>query len=164
MVPNAYFSTPEKKEELRRWLWQGQETARADKGTAGAVALDKWGNLAAATSTGGLTGKASGRIGDSPIIGAGTYADNHTCAVSCTGDGEHIIRMVAAHEVAALIRLGGLGLQSACNQVLQQLQPFGGDAGIMALSRNGVAGFAHNSERFYRSWVSEAGKIRAAIY
>lgn len=137
----------------------------ADHGTAGAVALDRYGNLAAATSTGGLTNKMEYRVSDSAMIGAGTYADNKSCAVSCSGDGEYMIRTVASHEIASLIRHSGLSLKEACHIVLhERLNPFGGDAGIMALDAKGNLHYAFNTPRFYRGWKTSDGYSGTAIY
>jgi beta-aspartyl-peptidase (threonine type) len=138
-VPNSHFATERRRLELEQTLRgelpQGIESLT---GTVGAVALDSEGNLAAATSTGGTTGKRWGRVGDSPIIGAGTYAANDCCAVSATGHGEFFIRAVVAHEIAALIRYRGLGVQQAADEVvLGQLTRMGGSGGVIAIGRDG---------------------------
>ncbi len=133
-------------------------------GTVGAVALDTSGNLAAATSTGGMTNKRWGRVGDSPLIGAGTWADNRTCAISCTGDGEYFIRAVVAHEVAALMRHGGLSLQQACDVVvMRDLVEIGGEGGLVAVDAAGNVCLPFNSEGMYRAWRSEDGE-GVAVY
>ena len=134
-------------------------------GTVGAVALDSHGLLAAATSTGGMTNKKWGRLGDSPIIGAGTWADNRTCAISCTGDGEYFIRAVAAHEVHALMRHGGLSLQQACDVVvMRDLVEIGGEGGLVAVDSAGNVCLPFNSEGMYRAWRKEDGEEGVAIY
>jgi beta-aspartyl-peptidase (threonine type) len=120
-------------------------------GTVGAVALDRQGNLAAATSTGGMTNKRYMRIGDTPVVGAGTYASNATCAVSATGQGEHIIRMVAAYDVAALMEYRGMTLEEAANHVIhEKLKAVGGDAGLIAIDRTGTIVMPFNTPGMYR--------------
>jgi beta-aspartyl-peptidase (threonine type) len=134
-------------------------------GTVGAVALDNAGNLAAGTSTGGITGKRVGRVGDSPIIGAGTYADNKTCAVSATGDGEYFIRTSCARTIAALIEYKGLSLKEASRTVLfDQIKPLGGNGGVIALNARGELAFTFTTEGMYRAYVTEAGEKRVLIY
>jgi beta-aspartyl-peptidase (threonine type) len=134
-------------------------------GTVGAVALDKHGNIAAATSTGGMTNKRYGRVGDSPIIGSGTYARNETCAVSCTGSGEFFLRGVVAYEVSALIEFKGLSLQGACDEVIQKrLLELGGDGGLIALDRNGDHALVFNTEGMYRGFIKEGEKASVSIY
>lgn len=120
-------------------------------GTVGAVALDVHGNVAAATSTGGMTNKKFGRVGDSPMIGAGTYASNETCAVSCTGSGEYFIRGVVAYDVSCLVEYKGLELQEACDVVIQdRLRKMGGDGGLIAVDHFGIPVFSFNTEGMYR--------------
>ncbi len=134
-------------------------------GTVGAVALDKSGNLAAGTSTGGITGKRVGRVGDSPIIGAGTYANNKTCAVSATGDGEYFIRTSCARTIAALIEYKNLPLNEASRTVLfDQIKPLGGDGGVIVLNARGELAFTFTTEGMYRAYVTEAGEKRVLIY
>lgn len=124
-------------------------------GTVGAVALDRQGNLAAATSTGGLTNKRWGRIGDSPIIGAGTYASNMSCGVSGTGTGEYFIRATVAREICALIEYKGLSVQAAADEVVQnRLKAMGGDGGVIALAANGDIAWSFNTEGMYRASLS----------
>src|SRR4029078_1635215 len=113
-------------------------------GTVGAVALDKDGNLASATATGGTTNKMPGRIGDTPVIGAGTYANNQTCAVSCTGDGEYFIRTAAAHELSALMEYRGMKLQEAAQTALDTVRKIGGEGGLIAIDRNGEIALPFN--------------------
>src|SRR5204862_4658023 len=127
-VPNRWFVTPERRRQLDELLAQGSDAFDADikYGTIGAVAFDNQGHVAAATSTGGLTAKRWGRIGDSPLIGAGTYADDHSAAVSATGSGEYFIRAVAAHQLAERVRLGGISLQVVLDAVLAVIGCLGG--------------------------------------
>jgi beta-aspartyl-peptidase (threonine type) len=133
-------------------------------GTVGAVALDKDGNLAAATSTGGTTNKLPGRIGDTPVIGAGTYANNQTCAVSCTGDGEYFIRAVAAHEVSALMKYRGMTLQDAAQTALDSVKQLGGTGGLIAIDRNGDIALPFNTNGMYRGYIDPNGKFVVEIY
>jgi beta-aspartyl-peptidase (threonine type) len=133
-------------------------------GTVGAVARDSHGNLAAATSTGGTTNKHPGRVGDSPVIGAGTYADNATCAVSCTGDGEFFIRAAVAHQVSALIELGGMSLSEAAARALAHAQELGGTGGLIAVDKNGNVTLPFNTSGMYRGHLSEDGKFVIEIY
>lgn len=134
------------------------------KGTVGAVALDQEGNLAAATSTGGLTNKSYGRVGDSPFIGAGTYANNLSCAVSCTGDGEYFIRNVAAHDVAAMVDYAGITLKEACERVVRKIGALGGDGGIIAVNRDGTVEMAFNSNGMYRGFRISGEEPEVLIY
>ncbi|TNE61325.1 MAG: isoaspartyl peptidase/L-asparaginase [Alphaproteobacteria bacterium] len=134
-------------------------------GTVGAVARDTHGNLAAGTSTGGMTNKAHGRIGDSPIIGAGTYANNASCAVSATGHGEFFIRATVAHSICALMEYGGLDLQAAADRiVMQQLVEMGGDGGIIAVDKNGNMSQTFNTPGMFRGKVGSDTPASVAIY
>ena len=134
-------------------------------GTVGAVALDRHGHLAAATSTGGMTNKRYGRVGDSPIIGAGTYANDDTCAVSCTGHGELFIKAVVAHDVACLIEYKGMSLQAACDEVvLDKLVKIGGEGGLIAIDNKGNIALCFNSEGMYRGYKKWDGTQEVAIY
>lgn len=135
-----------------------------NKGTVGAVALDKEGNLAAATSTGGLVNKNYGRIGDSPVIGAGTYANNSTCAVSCTGDGEYFIRGVIAYDISALIEYGKYSLKEACGHVIGRLGTMGGDGGVIAIDKNGNIEMFFNSNGMYRGFWKEGFEPEVFIF
>ncbi|MCC6385683.1 MAG: isoaspartyl peptidase/L-asparaginase [Bacteroidia bacterium] len=133
-------------------------------GTVGAVAIDSYGNVAAATSTGGLTNKPPGRIGDTPIIGAGTYASNQTCAVSCTGDGEFFIRGIVAYDVACLIEYSGLSLEQACNKViLEKLTKSGGEGGLIAINRDSQVVMVFNTPGMYRGMIKN-GKVLTSIF
>ncbi len=133
-------------------------------GTVGAVALDFFGNVAAATSTGGMTNKRFGRVGDSPLIGCGTYADNQSCAVSATGHGEYFIRSVLAHDVAARMRYGNLSLEQACQQALSALGELGGQGGLIAIDTQGHWAMPFNNGRMYRGWMRSDGTYDVAIY
>lgn len=134
-------------------------------GTVGAVALDIHGNIAAATSTGGMTNKKFGRVGDSPIIGAGTYANNLTCAVSCTGSGEYFLRGVVAYDVSCLMEYKGMSLEDACNEVIHhRLQNIGGDGGLIAADANGNITLAFNTEGMYRAAKNNDGFQEISIY
>jgi beta-aspartyl-peptidase (threonine type) len=134
-------------------------------GTVGAVACDVHGNLAAATSTGGMTNKMFNRVGDTPLIGSGTWADNNTCAVSCTGHGEFFIRWVAAYDIACLVEYKGLSLKAACEQVvLDKLVKAGGEGGIIAVDRSNDIQLIFNSEGMYRGSIQEDGQAQVAIY
>ena len=133
-------------------------------GTVGAVALDQNGNLAAATSTGGTTNKRAGRVGDSPVIGAGTYANNITCAVSATGDGEYFIRATVAHDVSALMEYCGMSLQEAAQSVLDKVAKLGGSGGLIAIDRQGDVALPFNTSGMYRGYVDPNGKFVVEIY
>lgn len=134
-------------------------------GTVGAVAIDQKGNLAAATSTGGVTNKKYGRIGDSPVIGAGTYANNQTCAVSCTGYGEDFIRGVVAYDLSCLMEYRKLSLKDAAKFLVQEKLPLvNGDGGLIAVGYDGTIAIEFNSEGMYRGWVLEGEAQQTAIY
>ena len=169
LVPGSYFYTE------RRWK-QLEEAQKAERtagiqddigyfGTVGAVARDKDGNLAAATSTGGMTNKRWGRVGDSPIIGAGTYADNATCAVSATGSGEYFIRAVVAHEICARVRLSGVTAAKAAHDVIHgKLREIGGDGGIIVVDKDGAISLEFNTEGMFRGARDSKGRREVAIY
>lgn len=163
--PTEHFITEER---MDWWKHEKNKPVREfdrDSGTAGAVALDVNGDLAAATSTGGLMMKRKGRVGDSSAIGAGTYADNHTCAVSCSGTGENIIRAVAAHEICCLLKYEKMSLSDACEKTMQQkLTPFGGQAGLVALDSKGSIKFVFNTPRMYRASITTSGEPQILLY
>jgi beta-aspartyl-peptidase (threonine type) len=143
------------------------KTPGGDKkfGTVGCVALDKYGNLAAGTSTGGMTNKKWGRIGDSPVIGAGTYANNKTCAVSCTGHGEYFIRNVVAYDVAAMMEYKGFTLEQAANEVVtKKLKEQGGEGGLIAIDPKGNITMPFNTPGMYRGYMKKDGKPWVGIY
>ena len=134
-------------------------------GTVGAVALDMFGNLAAATSTGGMTNKLPGRVGDSPLVGAGCYANNASVAVSCTGTGEVFIRALAAYDIAALMDYGGLSLSEACERVvMEKLPALGGSGGLIAVDHEGNVALPFNSEGMYRAWGYAGDTPTTGIY
>jgi beta-aspartyl-peptidase (threonine type) len=137
-----------------------EEDPKKKMGTVGAVARDQHGNLAAATSTGGMTNKRYSRIGDSPIIGAGTFADNRTCAISCTGHGEFFLRAVVAHDISCLMEYRGLSLAEACRIVVHdKLAPMGGEGGLVAVDAAGNIALPFNSEGMYRASLSSADGV-----
>src|SRR5690606_19851642 len=134
-------------------------------GTVGAVACDQNGNLAAATSTGGMTNKKWGRVGDSPMIGAGNYANNYTCAVSCTGSGEFFVRGVVAYDVSCLMEYKGYTLQQAADEVIMnRILKIGGDGGLIAVDANGNVVMPFNTEGMYRGYKTSNGEVNVAIY
>jgi beta-aspartyl-peptidase (threonine type) len=133
-------------------------------GTVGAVAVDSAGHVAAATSTGGLTAKRWGRIGDSPLIGAGTYADDRACAVSATGAGEYFIRLGVAHEICARVRLAGETIEDAADRVIAQVAALGGAGGVIVVGPDGSGGWAFNTAGMYRGMISHDAPAEIAIY
>jgi beta-aspartyl-peptidase (threonine type) len=152
----SYFHTQSRLDALRR-------NVKHHHGTAGAVALDREGNLAAATSTGGFTGKLPGRIGDSPIIGAGTWADNGSCAVSGTGHGELFMRSALAHDVAARMRYRGASMQRAARAALALIKRLGGDGGLVAVDRRGNVAMPFNSQAMLRACIGRDGRALVKI-
>src|SRR5262249_51174459 len=134
-------------------------------GTVGTVALDRNGNLAAGTATGGMTNKRPGRLGDSPIIGAGTYADNEACGVSCTGHGEFFIRYAVAHDIVALVKYKGLSVQQAADEVIKEkLGKVNGEGAVIVLDTKGNVAVSFNSERMFRGWITEDGKVHIVAF
>jgi len=195
LVDPKYFWTQERWDALQKILKEEKEKSEKDKvksknldvvpgnksairdprsamelpynkfGTVGAVALDKDGNLAAGTSTGGMTNKKYGRVGDAPIIGAGTYANNNSCAVSATGWGEYFIRLGVARDICSLMEYRALPIQNAADLVIKQkLQKLGGDGGIIAMDKFGFMGISFNSEGMYRAYINSEGKPVVEIY
>lgn len=171
-VPNNYFITERRKNALKRV--QEKEAAKVSFydpfirdskfGTVGCVALDQAGNLAAGTSTGGMTNKKWDRIGDAPIIGAGTYANNISCGVSATGWGEFFIRSVVAHDIAALVEYKGMDITSAAKTVLQKVADLGGDGGVIVLDRKGNVAMEFNTAGMYRAHMDAQGNQNIMIY
>ena len=157
-VPNDFFVLPERRRQLNEALAAGHAADPIKYGTIGAVAVDVRGNVAAATSTGGITAKRWGRVGDSPLIGAGTYADNRAAAISATGSGEYFIRAVAAHEVAARIRLTGEKLQQAIDAVLTDIASLGGKGGLIAVGPDGEAAWGFTTPAMYRGMADATGR------
>jgi beta-aspartyl-peptidase (threonine type) len=165
-VANRYFVTERRVKELAAALGGAQlpDGHESLMGTVGAVALDDAGNLAAATSTGGMTGKRWGRVGDSPIIGAGTYAANDCCAVSATGHGEFFIRATVAHEVASLVRYAGKNVVEAADVVVRdQLKRLGGEGGVIAIGRDGAIALPFNSRGMLRGSIDAQGRLYTGI-
>ncbi len=168
------FSTPERYAQLLAARTVGEtvldhSASPLDEnnkmGTVGAVALDMFGNLAAATSTGGMTNKLPGRVGDSPLVGAGCYANNASVAVSCTGTGEVFIRALAAYDIAALMDYGGLSLSEACERVvMEKLPALGGSGGLIAIDHEGNVALPFNSEGMYRAWGYAGDTPTTGIY
>lgn len=159
IVDPSYFYTEERYQQLREALDKDKH------GTVGCVALDKSGNLAAGTSTGGMTGKRYNRIGDTPIIGAGTYANNNTCAVSSTGHGEFFIRYTVAHDISALMEYKGLSLDSAARLVVKEkLVKAGGSGGVICVDKNGNISMPFNSEGMFRGYATSDGKKGIFIF
>ncbi|HJW96518.1 MAG TPA: isoaspartyl peptidase/L-asparaginase [Thermoanaerobaculia bacterium] len=168
--PSYFWTEPRWKALQEELMKENQHSARDENrdkkfGTVGAVALDKNGDLAAGTSTGGMTNKLYGRVGDSPIIGAGTYADNGTCAVSGTGHGEYFIRWTVASDIAALMRYKGLSVADAASEVvMHKLVEVKGEGGVIALDAKGNFAMPFNSEGMYRGWIGEDGVAHVFIY
>jgi beta-aspartyl-peptidase (threonine type) len=173
-VSNDLFSTPERLYQLRQAqeagdTWLDHSGAPLDErtkmGTVGAVALDLAGNLAAATSTGGMTNKLPGRVGDTPLPGAGCYANNASVAVSCTGTGEVFMRTLAAYDISALIEYSNLSLQDACERVvMEKLPALGGSGGLIAVDREGNVALPFNSEGMYRAYAYAGDTSTVGIY
>lgn len=171
LVDKSYFHTDFREKQLMEIIDTGKtQLDHSDKavkkyGTVGAVALDSEGNLASATSTGGITNKRYGRVGDTAIIGSGTYAENGVCAVSGTGWGEYFIRTVAAYEIAALMKYGKLSLREACDTFVHQTIPkIGGDGGVIAIDSQGNICMPFNTEGMYRGMANSKGERRIEIY
>ena len=182
LVDPSYFHTDRRLESLKRVKErEAKKTGKVDTesayldfydadiknakfGTVGCAALDKNGNLAAGTSTGGMTNKRYGRVGDAPIIGSGTYANNATCAVSSTGWGEYFIRAQVAHDISALMDYKGLSLKEAANQVLDKVKALGGDGGIVAVDKDGNMVADFNTAGMYRATMNDKGELTIGIY
>jgi beta-aspartyl-peptidase (threonine type) len=161
LVTQEYFHTDRRFQSLLR---AKQGRPEFEFGTVGAVALDRGGDLAAGTSTGGLTNKPVGRIGDSPIIGAGTYAKNETAAVSATGTGEFFIRQAVAHEISAAMEYGRMPVHRAARAGISKVEELGGDGGVIALDARGRLAMPFNTEGMYRGYVTRDGEIVTKIY
>lgn len=173
IVDNEYFKTDTRSKQLDKLKEKEKKSKESgwvfdpsDKyGTVGCVALDQYGNLAAGTSTGGMANKKFGRVGDAPIIGAGTYANNITCAISCTGHGEFFIRSVVAYDIAALIQYKSMPVKEAAEMVvMDKLVKMGGEGGLIALDKNGNFAMPFNSSGMYRGYVKSDGKPYTFIF
>lgn len=188
LVDEKYFWTQERWDALQKILKEEREKVEKEKiekpkpgfsvndlvpgarlpvnrfGTVGAVALDKFGNIAAGTSTGGMTNKKYGRVGDAPIIGAGTYANNNTCGVSATGWGEFFIRVGVARDISAMMEYRALPVQQAADLVMKKVQNLGGDGGVIAMDKWGNMAISFNSEGMYRAYINGEGKPVVEIY
>jgi beta-aspartyl-peptidase (threonine type) len=168
-----WFVLPERRAQLAAAKAQGRvsldhderwDLAARKSGTVGAVARDAQGHLAAATSTGGMTNKAVGRVGDAPMIGAGTFADDATCAVSATGHGEFYLRRVLAHDIHARMLYGRQGLAAAADAAMAAIDVMGGSGGLVAVGRDGEVVLPFNSPGMYRAWLGADGAVRVGIY
>jgi beta-aspartyl-peptidase (threonine type) len=174
LVDQKYFFTQQRWDSLQKMKAAEKRSGGTGKaffitdqdrhGTVGAVALDKNGNLAAATSTGGTTNKRPGRVGDTPVIGAGTYANNATCAVSATGDGEYFIRATVGHDVSALMEYREMSLKDASQAVLDKVAKLGGTGGLIAIDRHGNIALPFNTAGMYRGYVDPSGKFVVEIF
>ena len=175
MAPNEYFFEQMRYDQLIQAKTNDRieldhvdnkfENGEKKFGTVGAVALDVFGNISAGTSTGGMTNKKHGRVGDTPLIGAGTYANNQTCAVSCTGHGEFFIRSVVAYDISCLIEYKGFSLKEACNLVVKdKLVKIGGEGGLIALDAKGNIELCFNSEGMYRASKKSNEEVYLGIY
>ena len=162
-VGNSWFEIPERRRQLEELLAAHGFDDEVKYGTVGAVAADVDGHVAVATSTGGLTAKRWGRVGDSPLIGAGTYADDRSAAVSATGSGEFFIRAVAAHQLAERVRCGGQSLQAGLDATLADIQSLGGKGGLIAVSPDGDAAWGFTTPAMYRGMADATGRT-VAIY
>jgi beta-aspartyl-peptidase (threonine type) len=165
-VPPEWFAIPERRRQLDEMLANRSSSFDVDLkyGTVGAVAVDEHGHVAAATSTGGLTGKRWQRIGDTPIIGAGTYADDRACAVSATGAGEYFIRLGVAHEICARMRMKSEPVQVAAEAVIAEVGALGGTGGVIVVAPDGTGGFAFNTPGMHRGKATSDGQRLVALY
>jgi beta-aspartyl-peptidase (threonine type) len=174
MMPDSYFITEHSYKQYEQAMKEengsintaiAASLRKREHGTVGAVALDRNGDLAAATSTGGLENKKAGRIGDSSIIGVGTYANNKTCAVSCTGDGEYLMQHVVAFHLSAIMEYKGLSIKETCHYLIhEKLKDLQGDMGLIAIDPQGYIGIAFNSARMHRGWLTEGEPLQVLIY
>ena len=165
IVPNKYFYTKSRLESLKKLKKQERERIQKDNiGTVGCAVLDKHGNICAGTSTGGMTNKRYGRIGDAPVIGAGTYANNKTCAVSCTGHGEYFIRLGFARDISALMEYKNLSVEDACREEIRKLADLNGTGGVIALDANGNIAMEFNTSGMFRGYIKSTGEKKIAIF
>ena len=165
MVPNKYFYTERRYQSLQSLLKRERERTQKDNtGTVGCAVLDSHGNLCAGTSTGGMTNKKFGRIGDSPIIGAGTYANNKTCAVSCTGHGEYYIRLGFARDISAMMEYLNLSVTEACKKEIDKLSELEGTGGVIAVDADGNIAMEFNTSGMFRGYIKSGGEKEIAIF
>jgi beta-aspartyl-peptidase (threonine type) len=165
IVKNKYFFTPSRYESLKQLQKSERERIKKDNiGTVGCAVLDTHGNLCAGTSTGGMTNKKFGRIGDSPVIGAGTYANNKTCAVSCTGHGEYYIRLGFARDISALMEYKNLSVDEACREEIRKLSELQGDGGVIAVDAKGNIAMEFNTSGMFRGYAKSTGEKEIAIF
>lgn len=168
LIDNSYFQTPQRMRQLQRIQDTTTGTALSEDnslGTVGAVAIDRNGNITAATSTGGMTNKRFGRVGDSPIIGAGTYADNSACGVSASGHGEYFIRAVVAHDICARVMYKGIALQQAADEVvLDKLKNMHAEGGVIGIDPQANVVFSFNSTGMYRAAIDKDGELEVLIF
>lgn len=165
IVPNSYFYTESRFQSLQQLKQNERKRSNKDNtGTVGCAVLDTYGNLCAGTSTGGMSNKKYGRIGDSPIIGAGTYADNKTCAVSCTGHGEYYIRLGFAKDISALMEYKKLNVQEACREELKKLSELNGTGGVIAIDTKGNIAMEFNTSGMFRGFIKSNGEKEVAIF
>jgi beta-aspartyl-peptidase (threonine type) len=164
-VENSYFQTEKRLKSLQELLKKEREATTNDKhGTVGCVALDTFGNIAAGTSTGGMMNKKYGRIGDSPIIGAGTYANNETGAFSCTGHGEYYIRLGFSRDISALIEYQKLSVPEACQEEIRKLTQLGGTGGVIGIDRKGNIAMEFNTSGMFRGYIKSNGEKEVSIF
>ncbi len=165
IVDNNYFITEPRLKSLQQLQKKERENTQNDKhGTVGCVALDSYGNIAAGTSTGGMMNKRYGRIGDSPIIGAGTYANNTTGALSCTGHGEYYIRLGFARDISALMEYKNMNITQACQEEIKKLTQLGGTGGVIGIDKNGNIAMEFNTSGMFRGYIKSDGKKEVAIF
>ena len=164
-VENSYFHTEKRYKSLQELLKKERESTTNDKhGTVGCVALDSYGNIAAGTSTGGMTNKKYGRVGDSPIIGAGTYANNQTGAFSCTGHGEYFIRLGFSRDISALMEYRKLSIEKACREEIKKLTRLGGTGGVIGIDSKGNIAMEFNTSGMFRGYSKSNGDKEVAIF
>jgi beta-aspartyl-peptidase (threonine type) len=165
IVPNKYFYTERRYQSLQSLLKHERERTQKDNtGTVGCAVLDTHGNLCAGTSTGGMTNKKYGRIGDSPIIGAGTYANNKTCAVSCTGHGEYYIRLGFARDISAMMEYQNRSVTEACKKEIGKLSELEGTGGVIAVDADGNIAMEFNTSGMFRGYIKSSGEKEIAIF
>ncbi len=165
IVKNKYFFTESRYQSLKRLQKRERERTEKDNtGTVGCAVLDTYGNICAGTSTGGMTNKKYGRIGDSPVIGAGTYANNKTCAVSCTGHGEYYIRLGFARDISALMEYQNMSLEEACAEEIRKLGELGGTGGVIGIDSEGNVAMEFNTSGMFRGYIKSSGDKEIAIF